>query len=78
MLGCVQSGGLADSSRRSPWGRGVATVEFKGEERAPLPDRDLLEAIVCLANRPGQASGHLLLGVVYNLCTRLLMLNTSV
>jgi ATP-dependent DNA helicase RecG len=53
-------------------------VEFKGEERAPLPDRDLLEAILCLANRPGQASGHLLLGVVYNLCTRLLMLNTSV
>lgn len=38
-------------------------VEFKGEERAPLSDRDLIEAIVCLANRPGQEAGHLLLGV---------------
>ena len=31
-------------------------VEFKGEERAPLSDRDLIEAIVCLANRPGSIS----------------------
>ena len=26
-------------------------VEFKGEERAPLSDDDLVEALVCLANR---------------------------
>ena len=39
------------------------TVEFKGEERVPLPDRDFIEAIVCLANRPGQEPGYLLLGV---------------
>jgi ATP-dependent DNA helicase RecG len=38
-------------------------VEFKGEERAPLPDRDFLEAIVCLANRPGREPAWLLLGV---------------
>ena len=41
----------------------MLTVEFKGEERAPLSDRDLIEAIVCLANRPGQEAGHILLGV---------------
>jgi ATP-dependent DNA helicase RecG len=28
-------------------------VEFKGEERAPVNDRDLVEAVVCLANRSG-------------------------
>jgi ATP-dependent DNA helicase RecG len=32
------------------------TVEFKGEERGPLNDRDLVEAIVCLANQPGTVS----------------------
>jgi len=39
------------------------TVEFKGEEHAPLNDQDLVEAIVCLANRPGQESAWLLVGV---------------
>lgn len=38
-------------------------VEFKGEERAPLNDRDLVEAVVCLANRPGNQPGWLLIGV---------------
>lgn len=35
-------------------------VEFKGEGRAPLNDRDLVEAVVCLANGTG---GLLLVGV---------------
>lgn len=38
-------------------------VEFKGEERAPLNDRDLVEAVVCLANRPGTEPARLLIGV---------------
>jgi ATP-dependent DNA helicase RecG len=38
-------------------------VEFKGEERAPLNDRDLVEAVVCLANRSGSDTGWLLIGV---------------
>lgn len=36
------------------------TVEFKGEERGPLPDSDLIETVVCLANGQG---GTLLIGV---------------
>ncbi len=28
-------------------------VEFKGEEHAPLNDRDLVETVVCLANQQG-------------------------
>lgn len=35
-------------------------VEFKGESRAPLDDRDLVEAVVCPANGSG---GMLLVGV---------------
>ena len=27
------------------------SVEFKGEERESLNDRDLVEAVICLANR---------------------------
>lgn len=38
------------------------TVEFKGEERTPLSDRDLVEAVVCLANRNGNDPGYLLIG----------------
>ncbi|MCL6527353.1 MAG: hypothetical protein K6T57_10800 [Thermaceae bacterium] len=38
-------------------------VEFKGEGKAPLGDRELLEAVVCLANRTGDQSGWLLIGV---------------
>lgn len=36
------------------------TLEFKGEERVALNDRDLIEAVVCLANTQG---GLLLVGV---------------
>lgn len=36
------------------------TVEFKGEERGPLPDSDLIETVACLANGQG---GTLLIGV---------------
>ena len=38
-------------------------VEFKGEERGPLNDRDLIEAVVCLANRIGAEPAQLILGV---------------
>jgi len=38
-------------------------VEFKGEERAPLGDQDLVEAVVCLANRSGEEPGYMLVGV---------------
>jgi len=38
-------------------------VEFKGEERNPLNDRDLVETVVCLANRIGTESGWLFIGV---------------
>ena len=38
-------------------------VEFKGEEHKAPSDRDLVETIVCLANRPGPAMGWLLVGV---------------
>jgi len=44
-------------------GEGLET-EFKGEERKELNDRDLVDAAVCLANRPpGQDYGYLLIGV---------------
>ncbi len=39
------------------------SVEFKGEERHALSDRDLVEAVVCLANQPSQESQYLLIGV---------------
>lgn len=38
-------------------------VEFKSEERARIPDGDLVEAVVCLANRAGVEPGWLLVGV---------------
>ncbi|MGA2977047.1 MAG: ATP-binding protein [Spirochaetia bacterium] len=38
-------------------------VEFKGEEKAVLSDHDLVENIVCLANRMGDDEGWLLIGV---------------
>ena len=38
-------------------------IEFKGEERNALSDNDLVEAVVCLCNRPGDALGYLLVGV---------------
>ncbi len=39
------------------------TVEFKGEERSPLNDRELVEAVVCLANRTGTEPAWLIVGV---------------
>lgn len=39
------------------------SVEFKGESHAPLSDDDLIEAIVCLANRDREPMGWLLIGV---------------
>lgn len=39
------------------------TVEFKGEEKRLLPDTELLDAVVCLANRPKEDLGWLLVGV---------------
>jgi ATP-dependent DNA helicase RecG len=39
------------------------TVEFKGEEKGPLNDQDLVETVVCLANRPGPENAWLLVGI---------------
>ena len=41
-------------------------VEFKGESTGPLSDDDLVEAVVCLANRRGTGRGWLLVGVEDN------------
>jgi len=38
-------------------------VEFKGEEKRPLSDGELLDEVVCLANRPTEELGWLLIGV---------------
>jgi ATP-dependent DNA helicase RecG len=38
-------------------------VEFKGEERGPLSDNDLVETVVCLANRSADTTAWLLIGV---------------
>ncbi|MFN8422062.1 MAG: ATP-binding protein [Anaerolineae bacterium] len=38
-------------------------VEFKSEGTRPLSDGDLVEAVVCLSNRPGDEPGYLLIGV---------------
>ena len=38
-------------------------LEFKGEEKAPLSDRELIEAVVCMANRPTSEEGFILIGV---------------
>ncbi len=35
----------------------TSAVEFKGEEREPLNDRDLVQAVICLANRGGFPEG---------------------
>lgn len=39
------------------------TVEFKGEQARPLSDDELVEAVVCLANRPQGDLAWVLLGV---------------
>jgi ATP-dependent DNA helicase RecG len=38
-------------------------VEFTGEALRPFSDGELVDAVVCLANRPGDEPGWLLLGV---------------
>lgn len=38
-------------------------VEFKGEQRGPCSDDDLVEAVVCLANRGSDSPAWLLIGV---------------
>jgi len=38
-------------------------VEFKGEGRGALSDREFVESVVCLANRPGNENGWLLVGI---------------
>ncbi len=40
-----------------------SAVEFKSEARTALNDRDLVEAVVCLANRVGRDAAWLLIGV---------------
>ena len=39
------------------------TVEFKGEAQGQISDDELVETVVCLANRPGREMGYLLVGV---------------
>ena len=39
------------------------SVEFKGTRGGPLPHRDLVDAVVCLANRSADGDGWLLVGV---------------
>ena len=53
----------ADELRRLIAAGETLAIEFKGEERAPLNDRDLVEAIVCLANRSERAASYLFVGV---------------
>lgn len=38
-------------------------VEFKGEERGQVSDDELVEMVICLANRAGPDMGYLLVGV---------------
>ena len=38
-------------------------VEFKSEASVPLPDRELVENVVCLANRSDDGPGWLLIGI---------------
>jgi predicted HTH transcriptional regulator len=40
------------------------SVEFKGEEHEALNDREMVEAVVCVANRPAEEErGYLIVGV---------------
>ncbi|MBP7798012.1 MAG: putative DNA binding domain-containing protein [Thermoanaerobaculaceae bacterium] len=52
-----------DALRALIAGGETLSVEFKGEERTSLADRELVEAIVCLVNRIGDAPAYLLIGV---------------
>lgn len=39
------------------------TVEFKGEDKWQLSDRELVETVICMANRPGSELGWIFIGV---------------
>jgi ATP-dependent DNA helicase RecG len=56
----------AKQLRRIIAGGETLDVEFKGEKRSALNDRELVEAVVCLANRTAVAPGWLLVGVEDN------------
>ena len=49
--------------RRIVAGGETLDVEFKGEKRSVLNDRELVEAVVCLANRTAVEPGWLVVGV---------------
>ncbi|HPO16666.1 MAG TPA: ATP-binding protein [Candidatus Hydrogenedentes bacterium] len=38
-------------------------IEFKGERQRQFSDTELVEAVVCLANRTGNTNGYLLIGI---------------
>lgn len=52
-----------DDLRRLIAGGETLVVEFKGEEHQAVSDGDLVEAVVCLANRSGDETAWLLVGV---------------
>jgi len=55
---------MTPDALRSLIARGESlNVEFKGEERTSLSDRDLVETAVCLANRAEEQAGWILIGV---------------
>ncbi len=53
----------SDELRRLIAAGETLAVEFKGEARAALNDRDLVKTVVCLANRSGNEPAYLLVGV---------------
>ena len=53
----------AKQLRRLIAGGETLDVEFKGEKRSSLNDRELVAAVVCLANRSGAEPGWLFVGV---------------
>jgi hypothetical protein len=53
---------MPEALQRLIAGGETLSVEFKGEERSPLNDRDLVEAVACLANRTGTEPAWLLSG----------------
>jgi len=52
-----------DQLREIIAGGETLAVEFKGERGEPFPEHELVEAVVCLANRSGGGPGWLLIGV---------------
>lgn len=55
---------MTEQRLREPIAEGESlTVEFKSEAKGPLSDDELVQEVVCLANRPEGELGWLLLGV---------------